>query len=148
MRRNSLSRSFSTRRRRAHGHGLVLVCILQRRITINGRTYRREKMTFWWQIYVACHFVIIWKCDLSRICQNRNYWKLKLPFNFICKSIFLFLTVRLCVSARIGSFYMPFITIYWLLRKKRTIFVNFYKCFNWLIKFIQIVFTYKWHTIH
>ena len=49
--RCSLSRLFSVRRRQAHRHGLVLICVLQRR-TINSQTCKRGNVTFW-RIYVA-----------------------------------------------------------------------------------------------
>ena len=78
-------------RKWAHIYRLVHVYVLQRLID-KWLICRRRKVTFWRRnlCCMSFHYYLL-NCenDLSRTYQSRNYrWKLKLSWNFICKSIY------------------------------------------------------------
>jgi len=114
---------------------------------INGRTYRRGKMTFWWR-NLCWNFIIIClivKIYLSHTYENPKNGRKQLSWNFVCKNVYFTRFNNcwtVCFCSSIGSLYVPFMTIYWLLREKRTIFAHFYKCFKAISSF-GFVFIYK-----
>jgi len=121
-------------------HRLLLVYVLHRRITINGWTYRHGKVTFRWRnLYCVPFRYYLLNCDLSRTYQSRNYRrKLKSILKFYIKVYFLFVSTAVrCFYSNTGSFYIGLLR---LSRKKRIIFVDFYKCFKAIssIRFIQM----------
>ena len=145
---------FLQHRRRVYVYELVFVCMFQRRhdsVTVSPRQMTEltglEKWRFDDEIYIAYHFVII--CLIVKIClfrtyRNHNYrWKLKLSWNFICKSVYFirFNSCRIeCFCPNTGSLMchlQPFTDCQGRKGQFSSIFTSVLK---WSRHFIQIVF--------
>jgi len=120
-------------------------------VTINGWTYKRGKVMFWWRNLCCMPFrYYLFHCEnVTHIYQSHNYWwKLKLSWNFICKSVYFtrFNSCRtMCFCPNIYRLTLrAFYNIYWLSREERTIFIDFYKCLKRFRHFVSFkLFLFK-----